>query len=250
MFIDLHCHLDILEDIEEKVQNAKKAGVTKVLASGLNPESNRKVLELSEKYDNVFPACGIYPIDAMNTETNTTHEIDIDAEIEFIKKNSDRILAIGEVGLDYHTGNPDNGQRKLFRKMIELAIELDKPIIIHSRKAEQEVVEILEEYDYKKIIIHCFCGKKKLMLRIKNNGWFFTVPTSVVRATQFQDMVKEVNISQLFCETDSPFLTPFKEGYNEPAFVVESYKKIAEIKNMDVEEVKNNIFMNFQKLFL
>lgn len=250
MFIDLHCHLDILENIEEKVKNAKEAGVTKILAAGLNPESNRKVLELSKKYDNVFAVCGIYPIDAMETETDMKHNIDVDAEIDFIKKNSDKIVAIGEIGLDYHTGNRGNGQKELFRKMIELAIELDKPVIVHSRKAELDVIEVLEEYDYKKIIIHCFCGKKKLMQRIKQNGWYFTVPTSVVRAQQFQDMVKEVNISHLFCETDSPFLTPFKEGWNEPAFVVESYKKIAEIKNMDLEEVKNNIFMNYQKLFL
>ena len=97
--------------------------------------------------------------------------------------------------------------------------------------------------------MHCFCGKKSLVKRIADNGWYITIPTSVVRAQQFQDIVKNVPITQLFCETDSPYLSPYKDKMNEPAFILESYNKISEIKKMDALEVANSIYMNWQKVF-
>ena len=99
-------------------------------------------------------------------------------------------------------------------------------------------------------MLHCFSGKKILVKKAADLGYYFSIPTNIVRAQNFQLMAKEVNINQLFCETDTPYLSPFREKQNEPAFIIESYKKIAEIKGMDLEEVKNNIWMNYQKLFL
>ncbi|MBS3159016.1 TatD family hydrolase [Candidatus Woesearchaeota archaeon] len=153
-----------------------------------------------------------------------------------------------EVGLDFVNGE-DNQQIEDFGKMIALAEELEKPIVVHSRKAEQKCIEMLESSKNKKIVMHCFSGKKLLVKRITDNGWFLTVPTIVVRSQQFQDIAGNVPISQLFCETDSPYLSPYKEKRNEPAFVAESYRKIAEIKQMDIIEVANNIYMNWQKVF-
>ena len=109
---------------------------------------------------------------------------------------------------------------------------------------------MLESSNLKKIVMHCFCGKKSLVKRIADNNWFLTAPTIVVRSQQFQELVKNVPISQLFCETDSPYLSPYKEKTNEPAFVIESYNKIAELKQMDINEVINNIYMNWQKVFI
>ena len=97
--------------------------------------------------------------------------------------------------------------------------------------------------------MHCFSGRKSLVMRIVDNGWFLTIPTNVVRSLQFQENAKIAPITQLFCETDSPYLSPYKEQSNEPAFVIESYKKIAEIKNMDINEVANNTYMNWQRIF-
>ena len=165
-----------------------------------------------------------------------------------INKNRNEIIAISEVGLDFVDGE-DRQQIKDFEKMIRLAEKLKKPIVVHSRKAEQKCIEILESSKLKKIVMHCFCGKKSLVKRIADNGWFLTAPTIVVRSQQFQDIVKNVSISQLFCETDSPYLSPYKKEWNEPAFVIESYNKIAELKQMDINEVINNIFMNWQKAF-
>lgn len=133
--------------------------------------------------------------------------------------------------------------------MIDLAEKISKPIIIHSRKAESDCIEILQSSKLKKIIMHCFCGRKNLVKKIIDNGWFLTAPTSIVRSTQFQENAKLCPITQLFCETDAPYLSPFKESKNEPAFIIQSYKKIAAIKNMELNEVVNNIWMNWQKIF-
>jgi len=133
--------------------------------------------------------------------------------------------------------------------MIQLAEKLNKPIIVHSRKAEEDAIDMLQSSKLRKIIMHCFTGKKSLVEKIVNDGWFMTAPTCITRSTQFQENVKLIPITQLFCETDAPYLSPYKEKRNEPAFVIEAYKKVAEIKNMELKEVINNIWMNWQKVF-
>jgi len=123
---------------------------------------------------------------------------------------------------------------------------------IHSRKAEKDVIELLECSSLKKsqIILHCFSGKKSLITKAASHGWSFSVPTNIVRAENFQSLVRNVDLSQLLTETDAPWLSPYKEKRNEPAFVIETIKEIAKQKSLDSEEVANNIFMNYQKIFL
>lgn len=259
LLIDLHSHLDhcfFNKDREKIIENAKKTGVKIAVTSGINPETNRKALQLAEKFDIVKPSLGLYPINVLKKEIESgdfplkPNVFDIQEEINFIKKNKDKIVYLGEVGLDYHIIKDEKQQKILFEKMIVLAEKMKKPILIHSRKAEEDCIEMLESSKLKKIIMHCFTGKKKLVKRIKDNGWFLTIPTCVVKSQQFQDIAKEVPINQLFCETDAPYLSPFKEKEkrNEPAFIIESYKKIAEIKKMELIEVVNNLWMNWQKI--
>ena len=257
MYIDVHSHLDHsipMQRIGEIIQNAEKAGVKHIITNGINPETNRICLELSKKYDIVECGMGVYPRTSLKKELEAENsslkndDFDIDEEISFIRKNKKNIIAISEVGLDFVNG-ADNQQIEDFQKMIDLAKELNKPIVIHSRKAELKCIEMLEASKYKKVVMHCFCGKKSLVKRVVDNGWFLTIPTSVTRSQQFQDNAKNVPITQLFCETDTPYLSPFKDIWNEPAFIVESYRKIAQIKGMDLAEVANNIYMNWQRIF-
>ena len=257
LFIDVHSHLDhplLIEKADEIIKRAKKAGVRHVITNGINPQTNRTCLELSRKYEIIECGMGIYPRNPLKKEIEAGEyplkagDFDIDEETAFMEKNKDKIVAISEVGLDFVNGE-ERQQIEDFEKMIRLAKKLEKPIVVHSRKAEQKCVEILESSSLKNIVMHCFCGKKSLVKRIADNGWFLTVPTTVVRSFQFQDIAKNVPITQLFCETDSPYLSPFKEQPNEPAFVIESYKKIAELKGMELKEVENNIYMNWQKVF-
>jgi len=258
LLIDIHSHLDhcyFNDDRAKVVENAKKAGVKVIVESGINPETNRKALEMAKKFDIVKASIGIYPINVLQKEIETgdfpmkPNKFNIDEEIKFIEQNKKNIAYVGEVGLDYLKLKDEKEQKKLFLKMIELAEKINKPILIHSRKAEQDCIDMLESSKLKKIIMHCFTGKKKLVKKIRDNGWFLTVPTCVVRSLQFQDIAKEVPLNQLFCETDSPYLSPFKDQRNEPAFIIESYKKLAEIKKMNLKEVVNNIWMNWQKTF-
>ncbi len=252
LFIDVHCHLDfegLIERLDEVIENAKKAGLKAILTSGVNPETNRKILEIASKYDIVKCSFGLYPMDALTRETNEENKFDVDKELQFLADNKDKFVSIGEVGLDYKNGKDKVMQKGVFEKVLETAKKIDKTVIIHSRKAELDALDILESLEMRKVIMHCFSARKHLIKRAYELGYSFSIPTNVVRLQQFQDMVKEIDINHLFCETDAPFLSPFKDKRNEPAFVVESYKKIAEIKGLTLEEVKNNIWMNFQKMF-
>ena len=256
MIIDIHSHLDhplLNGRIDEIIKNAMSSNVRHIITNGIDPATNRLCLGLSERYDIVKCGMGAYPRDLLKREaesgyTTVMWDYDIEIEIEFIKQHRENISAVSEIGLDFTYGeNPM--QIEDFQRMISLAEDIKKPVVIHSRKAEQRCVEILESSNMRNIIMHCFCGKKSLVKRIRDNGWFFSIPTSVVRAEQFQMIINEVPLSQLFCETDSPYLSPFKDKPNEPSFVFESYKKIAEIKKMEFVEVVNNIYLNWQRVF-
>lgn len=245
---DVHCHLDAKEfdtDRAQVIQRAIDAGVKYVVCNGTNPQSNRALLEMAKQFPIIKVAMGFYPVDAL--------EFDVDAEIIFITSMKSHIIAIGEVGIDYHWVK-DSTQRakehENFQKAIHLAKELRKPIIVHSRAAEKETLDMLEQGNIKNVVLHCFGGNTKLVERAVKLGFSLSIPPNIVRSDQFQQMVRKVPLSQLLLETDSPYLAPTKEGRNEPANVVLTVEKIAEIKNMDVFEVRNHLFMNFQRMFL
>ena len=290
MLIDIHSHLDhhyFKDDLDEVIENAGKAGVKVILTAGINPETNRKALEIAKKHDIVKACLGIYPVQyednnnikkfAIDNKVNTTiknsnnknkiqkyefkknnpeyeNKINFDEELKFIEKNKNKIAALGEVGLDFKERKNISEQKELFEKIIRLTEKLNKPIIVHSRKAESDCIEMLQSSKLKKIIMHCFGGRKSLVKKIIDNGWFLTAPTCITRATQFQENARLCPITQLFCETDAPYLSPFKSKTgefqrNEPAFVIEAYKKVAEIKGMELKEVINNVWMNWQRVF-
>ena len=252
--VDVHAHFDLGEydkDLPEVIEDAKKKGIKAVIINGLNPKSNRKVLELAKKYDILKPALGYYPVHVAEDPWEKVEE-----ELNFIKNNKEQV-ALGEVGLDYKRGDDNlhcdlhkDAQKKAFQKFIEISEKTKKPLIIHSRKAELDVIEMLESSSLKNPVMHCFLGKKKLMQRIADNGWNFSVPVIITKLQQLQEMVKYTNINQLLTETDSPYLSPIRGERNTPVNVALTIKKIAEIKGFEEEEIANNIFMNYQKLFL
>jgi len=248
LLVDVHAHLDLKEfdpDLDEVINRAEKAGVKAIISNGINHESNLKVIQLSKKYKIVKPALGLYPDDAIRLT-----EKQILDELKFIEKNKDKIIAIGEVGLDYKyckKKQEQEFQKEIFLKIISLSKKINKPLIIHSRKAESDVIEILEKEKAKKAILHCFSGKLKLIKKAAELGYYFSVHTNVVRSSQFQKLVEIVDINQLLTETDSPYLSPYRNRRNEPSFITEAIKKIAEIKNISITETANNIFMNYQK---
>lgn len=252
LLVDVHAHLDYYpdEEVDGVVSRAKTAGVKAIISNSVDLVSMRKTLELSKKYDFVKPALGLYPPDALGKETGSDKKIDVDEALVFIEKNIKKAIALGECGLDFKNVVDKDLQVRVFKKQLDIAMKFKKPIIVHSRKAEQEVVDIIEQSGYKNVVLHCFCGKKSLARHAAELGFYFSIPTNVVRSDNLKDLVKIVNINRLFAETDSPFLSPFPDKKNEPAFVLESVKKIAEIKGFTVEETSNNIWLNYQRLFL
>lgn len=246
MFIDMHCHIDMcVAKPADIVERAKKSGVGIIASSGVNPERIRKTLEFAAKFSEIKPSLGIYPVEMLELS-----ESEISKQIEIIRKNKDKIIAIGEVGLDLKEARQIEKQKENFEKFIKLALELDKPIIVHSRKAEEEAIEVLEKMKAKKVIMHCFSGNFKLVKRVIDNGWCLTIPSNVTFSEHFQKVAKEAPIGQLFCETDSPFLHPVKgQRDNEPMNVVKSYKKVAEIKGMKLEDAEKKIEDNYKRLF-
>lgn len=251
MFTDVHCHLDklIQEGIsaDKAIKNAKAKEVKAMVVNGTDHNQNIIILDLASKFKEVKPALGIYPLDALKLS-----EKEIDEEIEFITLNKNKIVAIGEVGLDLKEEELHrtlDKQKINLTKFVNLAIKLKKPVIIHSRKAELQTIELLEQLNAKSVIMHCFSGKMSLVDRIVKNGWLLSIPANVHYSQQFQDVIKRVPIQNLLCETDSPYLHPKKEWPNEPANVIYSYKKIAEIKGITLKEAEKQLEENFNKLF-
>lgn len=245
MLIDIHCHLDMCRNPSDCVKRAIDAGVGIIVTNGVNHQNNMQVLELARMFPIVKAALGLYPIDALSMSDE-----DIIETIKFIRKNESKVVAIGEVGIDYKEDlNQHERQKKTFAKMIDLALELDKPIVVHSRKAELDAIEMLEETGIKKVLMHCFSGNMKLVKRIIDNGWFLSIPTAVKHATHFQEVIKLAPVTQLLCETDAPYLHPDKERDNESKNIVESYKKIAEIKKISLKEVEKQVEDNYNVLF-
>ena len=243
LLVDVHCHLDLLTNPEAAVKRAEKAGVRKIITNGVNVESNRKVLELAGKHEIVEAALGVYPLEALEMGNDA-----LERELAFIEKNVKRIKAIGEVGLEFRKGGKRKSQKEIFLRFIRLAEKTRLPLIVHSRGAEHDVVELLAS-SKAKVVLHCFHGSEMAMRKAADSGFYFSVPTSIVRSPVLQAIVKTVSLSQLLTETDSPFLSPFEGKPNEPAFVSESVRKIAEIKGITPEEAEKIIFMNYQKVF-
>ncbi len=262
--VDVHCHLNhelLKNQIDDVLARAEKAGVKAVLVSGVNPPANREVLALSKKHPLIKASLGIYPIDALGlSEGETglprqTEKINLEEEFKFMEENKDKFIAIGEVGMDFHWASKEetyDKQAENFRKIIQFARKINKPIVIHSRKAELECLDILEEElpnNEIPVDLHCFSGRKHLVKRAIELGYYFSIPTNIVKAQNFQIMAELIPLTQILTETDAPWLSPFRDQTNEPAFVTETIKKIAEIKQLSEEEVAEQIWKNYESVF-
>jgi len=262
-FCDIHAHLDherFKPDLNKVIERAGKAGLKVIITSGVNSRTNRLILGIQKKYpDIVKVSFGIYPLDALAKEieqekasgfVRDIEEFDLDKELEWIEENKDKCVAIGECGLDYnYVTDKKQEQIQVFKKVIKLTEKIDKPIILHTRKAEADVLEIVERSNLKKVILHCFNGRKHLIRKAAELGYFFSIPPIITRLQHFQTLVEIVPIEQLLTETDSPYLSPTAGERNEPANVQVTIKEIAKIKKIDEEKVAEIIWNNSKKLF-
>ena len=261
MFVDVHTHLThekFRGDLENVISNARKSGCGALVVNGLEPQSNREILSMAENHDIVYAALGIYPSQGI-AESHPSEQLklkpfDVSAEIEHIEKQAaiGKIIAVGECGLDgyWHDKESFAAQEKVFEKLIQIAVEYDLPIIVHSRKLEKRCIEILSSHQATKVLFHCFCGKTKLAIaNAEKYGWYFSIPANIKRAENFQVMSKKLPAERILTETDAPYLPPEKGQRNEPQNVVGTVTEIARLREVQPEDMKATIWKNFQQLF-
>lgn len=249
-YVDVHAHLDfeVYDNTREQLIKDLEENKIFVLTNTLNPKNYQKTKELYKNTNFVSVCPGLYPQDA---EKITDEEMN--TYLNNLRTQSQSLIAIGEIGLDKHKTKDEELfeiQIKRFKQMIELAIELDKPMLIHTRKAEPEAIEIIKEFvektGFKKFDLHCFAGRKKHIQTIKELGIYCSIPLTVLNTESFQILVGNLPIRQLLVETDSPFLNP--NGFpNTPLNVPQIYEKIAQIKGYDKQEIQNIIYRNYQR---
>lgn len=250
--IETHFHLDYLKalPIEEILSSAKSVGVEKFLSIAVDPENLDKVKALSEEYEEVYFTQGIHPHDAKLATADT---------FEIIKSRCAlaKMLAVGEIGLDYHYNHsPIDIQKEVFKTQLQIAIDHDLPVVIHSREADEDMIEILKEFTprmNKKGVIHSFTSGPVLALVALELGFHigFNGIITFKNAQNVRDIVALTPIEKILVETDSPFLTPIphRGKENTPANLPFIIEKIGEIKNISTQEVAQKTYQNALDLF-
>lgn len=234
MLIDTHCHLnyDDYDNLDEIIKNID--GI--MIASGCDDKTNKEVLELINKYDNVYGTLGIHPQEIDNITSDSFKLIEENL-------NNPKIVAIGEIGLDYYwvKDNMDK-QKEIFKYQLKLATKYNKPIVVHSREAIQDTFDILKKYNLKGSI-HCFSSSLEMAKEFIKLGYKIGVGGTLTfkNSKKLQEIVKELNLKDILLETDSPYLSPepFRGKRNQPNNVYYVALKIAELKDINVDEVLN-----------
>lgn len=245
MLVDVHAHLDFSQFDRDRDEVIKRAGKEEILIinSGMGSEGMKKTLELTDRYENIFATLGMSP-----TEFD---EREIEDCINLIRDNRDKILGIGEVGLDYYwikESEKRKQEMENFKRFIELSNELDLPLVVHSRDAEKDVIKILRDSDTN-AILHCFSGSVKQAEEAIMSGSLISIPTSVVYSKQKQGMARGIPLEYLVLETDAPFLAPVPRTRNEPINLKLSVQKIADIKEVDTAVVEDTTTENAKRFF-
>lgn len=256
-FFDSHSHYNddkFNEDREQLIQDTYKQGITKFVCAGYNIQSSLDSLEMSKKYDFIYSICGISPNDIPQSEQELWKYIDEISQIT--KQNNDKkLVAIGEIGLDYYWNKENKElQKQAFIKQIELANELELPIVIHSRDASVDTIEILKTNSVnKKGIFHCCQLNQEMIRQALELGYYisFAGPITFKNAKNADECVKMVPMDKILIETDSPYLSPepYRGKRNDSRNVKFVAKKIADIKGLSLEDVARITYENAMRIF-
>jgi len=245
--VDTHVHLcdpAFREDLADVLDRARQAGVGAMIAVSETLDDVRRNLALADGFPAVLPAAGLYPAKADRAEA--------EALAELIRRERRRLAAIGEVGLDFRIAETDADrelQREVFCQFIDLALELDLPLNVHSRSAGRHAVQLLLDKGARRVQMHAFDGKAGSALAGLEAGYFFSIPPSAARSRQKQKLISNLPLSCLLLETDAPVLGPSPEERNEPANLAASLKAVAEIKGVSEGQVREAVQENTVRLY-
>lgn len=248
--IDTHSHINMIEglSLDEIIKNAFDNGIDKIIVPSAYPADMENIMDLINKYDNVYGMLGIHPSEVKSWD---------DSFIEKIKnyaKNS-KIVAIGEIGLDYYWDKSFNDlQKEVFIKQIKLANELNLPIDIHDREAHKDTYDIIQEHNNgSKVIMHCFSGSVEFARECVKAGFYLGIGGVVTfkNAVKMKEVAKDIPLERILLETDAPYLTPvpFRGKENQPAYVKYVAEEIASLRGISVEEVAQITTENAKTVF-
>ncbi len=250
--IDSHCHLDqepLLSDLNSVIERSKLVGIQKILTICTTVDSFKTIKEILNRDEIIYGTFGIHPHEVKN------NKISLDYILKEIVENK-KIIGVGETGLDFHYNNSEKSEQiDSFNKHIQASLQLDIPLIVHSRNAEKETFEILKNYekDKLKILMHCFTGSKEFAKKLLDLNAYFSASGIITfkNSTNLQDTFETIPLDRLLIETDSPFLSPVpKRGKkNEPSFIKFTAEKLAQIKKISSKELIDLTTKNFNKLF-
>lgn len=246
MFTDTHAHLDkeYYDDISKIVEEVKNNNIDRIIVSGTNTKTNKEVLDLVSKYDNLYGSLGIHPEEVENYSLS---------DIDYIKNNiNKKIIAIGEIGLDFYYSkeNKDN-QIDLFNIQLKLAEDLNLPVIIHSREATLETVNQLKKYNLKGII-HSFSGSYETAKIYTSMAYLIGINGVITfKNSNIKEQIKKIPVENIVLETDSPYLTPspFRGKVNEPKYLLETAKFVADLYGISLEKLAKITNENINRIF-
>lgn len=246
--IDVHAHLSdssFETDLDTVVLKARENGLAAIVDCGLGPDGGLRSLRISERFKG-------YVYSTIGVDYGAPFSVRHEEVTQLILDNKSRIIGVGEVGLDYYTVRSREDRARLigvFENFIGLAKKLDVPIIVHSRSAGREAIEILVANNAKRVLMHAFDGKASYAMKSVEAGFFFSIPPSIVRSPQKQKLAARLPLENILLESDSPVLgvDPFKR--NEPANIVFSLREIARIKKVDQDTVAEETTRNALRLF-
>jgi TatD DNase family protein len=250
MLVDTHCHLDFPEfdqDRDEVIKRAKKEGISYIINIGSSLLASERALELARLHDFIYATIGIHPHEADKFDDRTKTRIE-----ELVKK--DKVVAIGETGLDYYRNySKTENQKVLFTYLVKLAKDSGLPLVIHNRQAEVDTLKILKEAVPVEAVVHCFSGDAHFLKACLDLGFLvsFTCNVTYQKAQNLKALVKLMPLDRLMLETDAPFLPPegLRGKRNEPAYVKFLAEEVSRIKEISVEEVARITTENVKKFF-
>ena len=258
MLVDSHCHLDRLDykekhkDLDDVVNKAKSAGIDYMMSVCVTLEDYPAMAELIKDHDQIFSSCGVHPLyfDEKNPDNV------VDEALLLAYASNDKVVAIGETGLDFfYAPETKAWQEECFRKQIRVAKKLNKPLIIHTRNARQETLDIMREEGADEVggVLHCFTESIEMANEAIKMGFYISVSgiATFKNAKELQAVIKEIPLNRLLVETDAPYLAPVphRGQENEPAFTYDVAKFLAELKGVSIEELAKVTTDNFFKLF-
>lgn len=251
MLIDSHAHLDMgnyNEDLEQVIERAVRGGISRIITIGIDLESSYRALEIAEKYDFIYSTVGYHPHDADKVTGKKLEELKDLAK-------APKVVAWGEIGLDFFKNRSEKDRQvDIFKTQLKIASELDLPVIIHNRDADDEIFRILNEQGSTlKGVIHCFSGDYDAAVSFIDMGFYISIPGIVTfkNAEKLRQVAAGIPIERMLVETDAPFLAPVPERgkRNEPLFVKYTAMAIAQLRGMDFEELASKTTENCKKLF-